>query len=51
MRIIITCGYNQSLHAISLISELNNIGHQVVGCIIVRTFQLKSLHLHNKKIL
>lgn len=43
MRIIITCGYNQSLHAISLISELKKRGHQLVGCIIVRTVQLKRL--------
>ena len=45
MRIIITCGYNQSLHAISLISELKKRGHQLVGCIIVRTFQLKRLKI------
>ena len=48
MRIIITCGYNQSLHAISLISALNKSGHHVVGCIIVRTFQLKRLKIKIK---
>ncbi len=48
MRLIITCGYNQSLHAVSLISELNKRGHQVIGCIIVRTFQLKRLKIKIK---
>ena len=41
MNIVITCGYNQSLHAIALINELKNQGHNIVGCLVVRTFQYK----------
>lgn len=41
MNIVITCGYNQSLHAIALINELKNQGHNIVGCLLVRTFQYK----------
>lgn len=43
MNIVITCGYNQSLHAIALINELKNQGHNIVGCLVVRTFQYKRL--------
>jgi methionyl-tRNA formyltransferase len=43
MNIVITCGYNQSLHAIALINELKKQGHTIVGCIIVKTYQYKRL--------
>ena len=43
MNILITCGYNQSLHAIALINELKNQGHDIFGCLVVRTFQYKRL--------
>ena len=41
MNIVITCGYNQSLHAIALINELKNQGHNIVGCLVVRTLQYR----------
>ena len=43
MRIIVTCGYPTSLHAISLIAELSRIGHEIPLCIEVSLFSKKRI--------
>lgn len=46
MKVIVTAGYNQSLHSIALMQELKDRGHEVAGCLIVKTFQLKRLSIY-----
>jgi len=41
MNIILTCGYNQSMHSIALIDLLHKQGHNIKGCLIVNTLQVK----------
>ena len=48
MNIVVTCGYNQSLHAIALINELKSQGHNIVACLSVRTFQINRLKVYLK---
>lgn len=41
MRIIITAGHNKSMYAIALMEKLRESGHDVVGCVQVKTFQIR----------
>ena len=48
MNILITSGYNQSLHTIALINELIKQNHKIIGCLIVNTYQLDRLSKYVK---
>lgn len=48
MNILITSGYNQSLHTIALINELIKQNHKIVGCMLVNTYQLNRLSIYVK---
>ncbi len=43
MKIVVTAGHNKSLHSIALMHTLKKNGHEIVGCILVKTFQIKRL--------
>ncbi len=43
MKIAVTAGHSKSLHSIALMHTLRANGHQVVGCLQVKTFQFKRL--------
>ena len=49
MNLVITCGYNQSLHTVALINELIKQNHKIIGCIIVKTYQISRLKTYLKK--
>ena len=49
MNIILTCGYNQSMHTIALIDLLHKQGHNIKGCLIVNTLQYKRFRNYIKK--
>ena len=49
MRILLTCGYNQSLHTIALIDGILKQEHEIVGCIIVKTLQISRIKFYLKQ--
>ncbi|GHU73336.1 hypothetical protein FACS189450_12920 [Spirochaetia bacterium] len=49
MKIVITAGHNKSMHTIALMHDLIKNGHEITGCIQVRTFQLKRLKSYLKQ--
>ena len=46
MKIVVTAGYNKSLHSIATIHQLIQNGHEVVGCLQVKEFQLSRMKLY-----
>ena len=46
MRIVVTAGYNKSLHSIATMHKLIKDGHEVIGCIQVKEFQLSRVKLY-----
>lgn len=43
MKIVITAGHNKSLHAIALMDNLKESGHEIIGCAQIKTFQISRL--------
>ncbi len=50
MRIVVTAGYNQSLHAVAIIHRLAERGHQVVTCFNVRTVSYSRLRTYLRQL-
>ena len=49
MRIAVTAGHSKSLHTIALMHTLQESGHEVVGCLEVKTFQIRRLKSYLKQ--
>ncbi|MFW6046785.1 MAG: formyltransferase family protein [Candidatus Woesearchaeota archaeon] len=49
MNIVITAGHDGSLHSIALMHNLQENNHKVIGCIQVKTFQVKRLRYYLKQ--
>ena len=49
MNLVITCGYNQSLHTVALINELTKQNHKIIGCLTVKTYQISRFKTYLKK--
>ena len=49
MKIVVTAGYNKSLHALALMSNMQKNGHEIVGCAQIKTFQVQRLRKYLKQ--
>jgi len=50
MRIVVTCAYTKSLHAVALIHQLSAQGHDVVACLNVRMLNLPRLRFYLRQL-
>ena len=46
MKVVVTAGYNKSLHSIATIHTLIKNGHEVVGCLQVKELQLSRVKFY-----
>ena len=49
MKLVITSAYNKSLHSIALMKTLSDSGHEIVGCLQVKTLQLSRFRKYAKQ--
>jgi folate-dependent phosphoribosylglycinamide formyltransferase PurN len=49
MKIVITAGYNKSLHSIALMHDLKENGHELLACIQIKLIQLNRLFAYIKQ--